>query len=250
MRRERALAEITLPDVQAVYNDMKARGLTTRTIQYTHSVLTSALKQAVGWQLIQLNPAGYTRRPKAEADELGEAGAEKMRVLDADGAERFIRAAPSDAMGAALIFALATGARPEEYLALRWSDVDFDRGEVLISRVVQWHRKAEGGGFYFLPPKTRKSRRTLRVSESVLKVLKGHRRAQVRQRLKRGARYQPLDSSSLRARARPSSVTTCAGGTWFRCLRRRSLTLPHLHCLRHTFATLALAGASTRKRSP
>lgn len=171
------LAGIRPPDVQAIYNELKERGLSTRTIQYTHAVLTSALKQAVGWQLLKLNPADYTKRPKNESDALDTAEAEKIRVLTPKDAEAFLDACKGDLMGAALTFALATGARPEEYLALRWSDVDFDKGEVRIQRVVQWHRKAEGGSFYFLPPKTRKSRRTLRVSKSVLRVLQEHRRA-------------------------------------------------------------------------
>ena len=238
----RPLAEITPPDVQALYNSMRERGLSTRMIQYTHAVLRSALKQAVGWQLISLNPADYTKRPKSEADELETAEESKVRVLDAAQAETFIRTAKSDPMGAALVFALATGARPEEYLALRWSDVDFYRGEVRIQRVVQWHRKAAGGGYYFLPPKTKKSRRTLRVSESVLKVLQAHRRAQMLWRLKAGTRYEQFDL-----------VFASSAGTPF---QRRNLHRRHmvpvleaagldktlfLYCQRHAFATLALA---------
>jgi integrase len=244
----RPLAEVTPPEVQALYNGMKARGLSTRMIQYTHAVLRSALKQAVGWQLIGMNPADYTKRPKSEADELETAEDGKIRVLDAGEAERFITAAKADPMGAALVFALATGARPEEYLALRWSDVDFDRGEVSIRRVVQWRRKDAGGGCYFLPPKTKKSRRTLRVSDSVLKLLRAHRRAQMRQRLSVGSRYQQLDL-----------VFASSAGTPFqrRNLHRRHMvpvlgaaeldkTL-YLYCLRHTFCTLALAGGLNPK---
>lgn len=238
----RMLVEIRPPDVQAIYNALKERGLSTRTIQYTHAVFTSALKQAVGWQLLKLNPADYTKRPKNDGDELDTAETEKIRVLTAKDAERFLDACKADQMGAALVFALATGARPEEYLALMWSDVDFERGEVRIQRVVQWHRQADGGGWYFLPPKTKKSRRTLRVSESVLKVLQEHRRAQMLQRLKRGALYNQLDI-----------VFATGDGTPFqrRNLHRRHMVTVlkaakldstiHLYCLRHTFATLALA---------
>lgn len=211
--------------------------------QYTHAVLTAALKQAVGWQIIPLNPADYTRRPKADADELATAESGKVRALDAKQAERFIAAAKADPMGAALIFAIATGARPEEYLALRWSDVDFDHGEVRISQVVQWRRRRNGGGFYFMPPKTRKSRRTLKVSDSVMKLLKTHRRTQVKQRLALGPKYRQLDL-----------VFASSEGTPFqrRNLHNRHLTpvleaakldkTLSLYVLRHTFCTLALAG--------
>lgn len=239
----RALGEITPPDVQALYNSMRERGLSTRMIQYTHAVLRTALKQAVGWQLINLNPADYTKRPKSEADELETAEESKVRVLDAAQAEAFIKAAKADPMGAALVFALATGARPEEYLALRWSDVDFERGEVRVQRVVQWHRKAAGGGFYFLPPKTKKSRRTLRVSESVLKVLQAHRREQMRGRLRMGTRYEQLDLVFASGTGTPMQRRNLHRRHMVPVLEAAKLdkTL-FLYCLRHTFATLALAG--------
>lgn len=244
----RPLAEVTPPDVQALYNDMKARGLSTRMIQYTHAVLRSALKQAVGWQLITLNPADYTKRPKSESDELGSAEDGKIRVLDAGQAEAFIKAAKSDSMGAALVFALATGARPEEYLALRWSDVDFDKGEVAIRRVVQWHRKEAGGGFYFLSPKTKKSRRTLRVSESVLKVLQGHRREQMRWRLQMGTRYEQLDLVFASSTGTPMQRRNLHRRHMVPVLKAAELdTTLYLYCLRHTFATLTLASGLDAK---
>lgn len=237
-----ALAGVTPPDVQTVYNEMKSRGLSTRTIQYTHSVLTVALKQAVGWQIIPLNPADYTKRPKADSDELEAADSNKLRVLDGAGADAFLKAAKSDPMGAALVFALTTGARPEEYLALRWSDVDFDKGEVSIRRVVQRRRKADGGGFYFLPPKTKKSRRTLRVSDSLLKVLKIHRRAQMAQRLSMGVRYRQLDLVFASSEGTPFQLNNLRRRHMVPVLEAAKLdkTLS-LYALRHTFATLALA---------
>lgn len=237
------LAEITPPDVQALYNSMKGRGLSTRMIQYTHAVLRSALKQAVGWQLIGTNPADYTKRPKADSDELETAEVDKVRVLDAAEAERFIASAKKDPMGAALIFALATGARPEEYLALRWSDVDFEKGEVRIQRVVQWRRKEGGGGFYFLPPKTKKSRRTLRVSESVLKVLQTYRREQMRWRLQAGSRYRQLDLVFASSTGTPFQRRNLHRRHMVPVLKAAELDASlYLYCLRHTFATLTLAG--------
>ena len=139
-------------------------------------------------QLIKLNPANYTKHLKNASDELDTAATKKIRVLTAKEAEQFTGACKDDSMGATLTFALATGTRPEEYLALRWSDVDFEHGKVRIQRVVQWHRKADGG-FCFLHPKTRKSRRTLRASKSVLQVLQEHRRKQMLVRLKGGVHH-------------------------------------------------------------
>ncbi len=189
----RALNEIESPDIQAIYNAMKERGLSTRSIQYCHAVLTAALKQAVGWKLLKPNPADYTKRPKGESEELADGAQEKMQILRAQEADAFLQAAPFDPMGAALTFALATGCQPEEYLALRWADIDFEKAEVRIRQVVQWRRKRNGGGYYFLPPKTRGSRRTLKVGAALLKLLTVQRRKQMAHRLKWGSEYQLLD---------------------------------------------------------
>ena len=239
---KRLLVELRPPDVQAVYNALKERGLSTRSIQYTHAVLTAALKQAVGWQLLKLNPADYTKRPKGEADEIESDNAEKIQVLTAQEAESFLKAAKADGMGAALTFALATGCRPEEYLALRWVDVDFDRGEVRIRQVVQWRRKRNGGSFYFLPPKTKGSRRTLRVSASLLKVLSEHRRKQALQRLKLGVRYQQLDLVFPASEGTPMQRRNLFARHMRPVLTAAELTKPlTLYSLRHSFCTLALA---------
>jgi integrase len=261
----RPLEEITPLDVQAIYNTMDERGLSTRMIRYTHVVLRSALKQAVGWQLITKNPSDFVKLPKSEKDELESDEEGEVRVLDAAQADSFIEAAKADRMGAALVFALTTGARPEEYLALRWSEVDFERGEVRIRRVVQWRRNKKrgkngggggegggkrggGGGFYFLPPKTKAARRTLRVSETTLQFLKAHRLVQMQRRLKLGPKYRQLDL-----------VFASSTGTPFqrRNLHRRHLTpvleaagldkTLSLYCLRHTFATLTLAAGIDAK---
>jgi integrase len=164
-------------------------------------------------------------------------------------AERFLKAVKADSMGAALAFALAAGCRPEEYLALRWADIDFDRAEVRIQRVVQWRPKRNGGGFYFLPLKTKSSRRTLRVGAELLKLLAVQRRRQMAHRLKLGSKYQALDL-----------VFPASEGT---PMQRRNLFARHmkpvmtaakldkkltLYSLRHSFCTLAMAAGLDPKQ--
>jgi integrase len=244
-----SLDGLEAPDIQAIYNAMRARGLSTRSIQYCHTVLTAALKQAVGWKLLTINPAQFTKRPQGEADELQHGAQEKIQVLTAQEADAFLKSAKGDPMGTALTFALATGCRPEEYLALRWSDVDFDRSEVRIRQVVQWRRKRNGGGFYFLPPKTKGSRRTLRVGAELLKLLTAHRRKQMAHRLKLGSKYKLLDL-----------VFPASEGT---PMQRRNLFARHmqpvmtaakldkkltLYSLRHSFCTLTLGAGLDPKQ--
>jgi integrase len=237
-------------DVQALYNSLYQRGLSPRTIQYAHSVISMALRAAVGWQLIPVNPADYTKRPTREqkGEPGGEVGPKEIQVLNFAEAEKFLEAAKADRMGVLLTFALATGARPEEYFGLKWEDVNFEKGEVTIRRVVKHRPGKEGGGWYFSTPKTKKSRRTIRVTESMLQMLGEHKRKQLARRLKLGPKYQQNDLV----------FATAEGGPIMRRnLHRRHLTpvleaagLPtslHLYCLRHTFATLTLASGIDAK---
>lgn len=43
-------------------------------------------------------------------------------------------------------FALTSGMRPEEYFALKWSDIDFEKHMATVQRVLIWRK---GDGWYF-----------------------------------------------------------------------------------------------------
>ena len=66
----RLLLSLTPLDIQALYNQLHGRGLSGRTVQYTHAVLSHALTRAVGWRLLPHNPAAYTKRPQTEKKEI------------------------------------------------------------------------------------------------------------------------------------------------------------------------------------
>ena len=98
--------------------------------------------------MLHRNPAQLVQLPKRER-------AKVMRAMSAGEAARFLTAAKEYPHGLIFAFALATGMRPEEYLSLRWKDIDFQKGTARVERVLCW-RKA--GGHYFKVPKTPQSR--------------------------------------------------------------------------------------------
>jgi integrase len=55
----RTLPIVSAFDIQTLYRELLDRGLSARSIRYTHAVLRSALKQAVRWSLILANPADW-----------------------------------------------------------------------------------------------------------------------------------------------------------------------------------------------
>ncbi len=89
--------------------------------------------------------------------------------------------------GLIFAFALASGMRPSEYLALKWTDIDFVKHTATVQRVLTWRK---GGGWYFAEPKTAKSRRTLPIPERLFVELKRHKRVQAEAMLKLGQFYE------------------------------------------------------------
>ena len=126
---ERILSAITPLDVQSAYQKMIDRGLSARTVRYTHSVLRSAMRQAIRWRLLSQDPTDGAQLPRLRRRE--------MRVLSAEQSRAFLSAALKTHYGPVFAVALTTGMRPSEYLALKWQDIDWVRGTVSVVRTLE-----------------------------------------------------------------------------------------------------------------
>jgi integrase len=84
-----------------------------------------------------------------------------------------------DALEMVLVF---LGLRRSEALDLRWVDVDLDAEKLDVRYAL--HR--EPGGLVLLPPKTRRSRRTIPLPAPLAEVLRVHQTAQEAERAKAG----------------------------------------------------------------
>jgi len=162
------LQNVTPLAIQGVYAKLTggAKPLTPQTVKNAHTALRSCLKQAVRWRYLTFNPAVDVDLPKR----LGQAT--KIRSFTPEQAVAFLHACRTQRLGLVLSFALASGARPGEYLALLWSDIDWTAGTVRIERTIVWPK---GGGWHFDTPKTRKSGRTISIPAEVLDELREHR---------------------------------------------------------------------------
>ena len=143
----RRLDKVQPLDIQGVYGEMLARGLSARVVRHAHSALHNALKQAVKWGLLIRNPSDLVELPKVPHKE--------RRVLSPDEAVSFLKVASEMPHGLLFEFALLTGMRPEEYLAIKWADIDFERNTAAVRRALVRHNKK----WSFQEPKTPRSRR-------------------------------------------------------------------------------------------
>ncbi len=162
------LSEIRTFHLQSMYGEI---GKSPTTVRNLHAALRACFGWAVKKDYIRANPCRNIDLPAREN--------RPIVVLSAPEAAVFISHARKMPLGVMFELALMTGMRPEEYLALRWTDITGT--EISVSQAVQFNRK--GGGFYFKELKTARSRRRVSISESLAKQLVRHRVEQNKHRL-------------------------------------------------------------------
>jgi len=115
-------------EIQKLYNETAQRGLSAVTIRHVHRILSPAFKQAVKWKLLSQNPCDLCELPRVAKKE--------MRCFSCGETTSFLNHAKEDRYYAAFVLAIETGMRPEEYLALKWKDIDFENGRPSINRAL------------------------------------------------------------------------------------------------------------------
>jgi len=160
-------------DLQNLYNKMNLDGFSPVTIRKPHIIMKACLDYYFGLEVISRNPANSVRPPT---------GSPKKPVIPTREELNTIFAACRNPKEQALWKLVAyTGARPEEYLAMRWSDLDLNQGVWKITRVQVELKK---GVIRYETPKTEKSKRTLPLYPEIVELLKAHRRTQLEYQLK------------------------------------------------------------------
>jgi integrase len=223
---ERILSAISPLDVQAVYQRLVERGLSARTVRYTHPVLRSAMRQAIRWRLLREDLTNGAQLPRL--------GRRQMRVLNAKQSRLFLETALQTHFGPVLAFALTTATRPSEYLGLRWQDINWEGETVAVVRTLV----RSNGNWHFADTKRTRSRRVIKLQTWVLELLR-----------------------SLRAKGKTNSLCSCPpdmedlifttpsgrpihsdklAKKFKSILERAGLPLIRLYDLRHKGATLAL----------
>jgi integrase len=224
------LSDVRSFDVQSIYSSMAERNLSPRTIRYTHAILTSAFKQAVKWNMLVRNPCDAVELPRMVRKE--------MQALSPEQVNRFLASASEDNYGVLFAFAVASGMRPEEYLALKWSDVDLEARTATVRRTLVWRK---GGGWCFGETKTMRSRRTVPFPESIGKALRTHKSQQAEGKLRLGASYAPNNLVFCTSEGNPLNLRNLTQRHFKPILKRAALSESfRLYDLRHTCASLLL----------
>lgn len=223
------LSELERGHIAAYYRGLAGK-LAPSTITLHHQVLNAALRLAIEWEWLTVNPAMRVPRPKAERADPTPPSPSEVRSLIVEAERR------NPSMAAFVFVAATTGARRGEMCALRESAVDLANASLTISGSVVDH----GGGKLSVKGTKSDRARRLALDAATVTVLARHIQAQA-EGVQRAA--DPFLFSNDPAGSRPLSPGTAS--QWFIRLRN-DLGLQHvkLHHLRHFMATQALGAGN------
>jgi integrase len=246
------LDQLTGAHLTALYRKLEAEGradgtggLALRTVRYVHAIVHKALADAVEDGLLAVNPADKSKPP---TDKRARAASPEMRTWNAAQLRAFLdwsRSTDDEGFTSWHLLAM-TGLRRGEALALRWSDLDLDRGSASVRRsAVLIKSKGMGERIDFAEPKSGKAR-VIDLDAQTVAVLRAHRlrRATVSLALVRddalvlsrpdgGVMHPERFSTAFHARVRAAA----------KALGEDALPVIRLHDLRHLHATLLLAAS-------
>ena len=197
-------------------NKMTGKGLSANIVNAVISVIQSSLKTAHILGLTKEYTADKIKRPK-----LKEKPVECFSLAEQKQIEHAIRSGKKDKLYG-IILCLYSGLRIGELMALQWSDIDFVKGVLTVSK--SCHDGKDG--LIIDEPKTATSRRMIPLPKQLLPMMKALKRRSV----------SPFVVS---ASGNPVSVRSYQRS--FELLLKK-LKIPHkgFHSLRHTFATRAI----------
>lgn len=213
------------------------KGLSDKTIREHHVLLSSILSTAVKWQVIFSNPCERVDPPKVEYKE--------SRYLDENEAAQLFEALEGERFKyAGLIQILVyTGMRRAELCGLSWEDVDFINKKIYIHKNSCYTPQK---GIYTGKTKTRRSTRTIAISDGAVEVLKDYRDWQNTIKSELGTYWQDSGRICTKDDGRPMHPDTLTG--WFgKFVKRKSVPQICLHSLRHTNASLMIAAGTPLK---
>ncbi|MBZ5664208.1 MAG: site-specific integrase [Acidobacteriia bacterium] len=222
------MAALSPLEIQAAYQNMIDKGLSSRTVNYAHAVLRSAMRQAIRWQLLFNDPTQGVQLPRQQCKE--------MRVLTTEQARAFLSIASQTPQACIFALALTTGMRPSEYLALCWQDIDWEHGTVSVVRSL--HKNE--GQWRFDDTKRIRSRRLVKLQSWVLRLLVKLKHENEGATAERKSDFEFSDLIFTTPRGEPINEEYLVKKHFKPILREAGLPDIRLYDLRHTFATLAL----------
>ncbi|MFB8771924.1 tyrosine-type recombinase/integrase [Streptomyces broussonetiae] len=241
--------------IETFYAKMQANGSRPATAHQAHRTFRTALNEAVRRGHLAQNPVLLAKAPRVNDEEIEPYTVEEV--------QRLLRAADGRRNSARWAVALALGLRQGEALGLKWSDVDLDRGVLMVRRSRRRPRYAHGCGETcgrkagYCPQrqrtnpetadtKSRAGRRAVGLPSQLVDLLRTHQAKQQAERAAAGADWTDEGWLFATPTGRGTSPRTDYDD-WKELLDDAEVRDGRLHDARHTAATvLLILGVSER----
>ncbi|MFE9172002.1 tyrosine-type recombinase/integrase [Streptomyces kebangsaanensis] len=234
--------------LERFYRKMQANGSAAGTAHQAHRTVRTALNEAVRRRHLTTNPASIAKAPKIEEEEVEPYTLEEV--------QRLLLEAGKHRNTARWVIALALGLRQGEALGLKWEDVDFENGVILVRRGRLRPRYKHGCGDKcgrkpgYCPQKisvrretkdtkTRAGKRPIGVPEELLKLLRRHKEKQDRERALARDLWVEKGYVFTSPTGEPLNPNTDYH-RWKDLLKAANVRDGRLHDARHTAATVLL----------
>jgi integrase len=170
---DKQLQQLRAPDIDKLYADIEAKGeIAARTAHHVHTVFGACLATAHRKGMIETNPMVRVEQvpnpegqvlddDERESDDIGEG-------LDEAELARLITGFATSSLYPVVAVAAATGARRNELLALRWGDLNVEKGTLRIERALEQTKKF---CIRVKPPKTKRGLRTIDIDVATVALL-------------------------------------------------------------------------------
>lgn len=221
------LAKLQPADVDRMLARLQAQGLSPRTASHVRAVLRAALGTA--------ERRGQVVRNVATLSEPVRVAKVPLRILSPDAAWALLDAIEDPQLRRLATLAVHRGLRQGELLGPAWSDVDWEGGQLHISKALQ---RIEGS-YRRVEVKSGSSRRAVPLTPAAVEALTAERDAQAEARERAGSRWhEPIPGLIFTtATGQPRNGSTVTH-LFQLALKRAGLAPMPFHDLRHAFATL------------
>ena len=234
------MSDIKKLAIQKYYNELKDKGKSYSQISNLHKLLNKFFGYAEIEGYVLKNPCKGLKIPKDDEDDIEEDD-NVIETFDNDEIKALIESIGNKKLRYIIMFALLTGLRQGEILALNRKDIINDKSIVKVNKTLRSVKTygEDGKNHYELKttkPKSRASRREVPLPVTLKPELKKLEILVAQEKLKLGEAYT---TNSLLF---PSETGTYIDAknlqrSWKRALENANIPYRKFHALRHTYAT-------------
>ncbi|MCL1842227.1 MAG: site-specific integrase [Defluviitaleaceae bacterium] len=224
------LTEMRAANIQAFYNTL-LETCTPTTVRTMHKLINQFFLYCVKADILVKNPMLAVESPKVKNKIL------TNRALTDIDVEKILNAAKQNRKHFVYAFAIFTGLRAGEILALTHEDVDLNTNTITVNKSVKFLNYDGGYKPLLTSPKTQQGNRTIPIAGAIKKLLRSHICYEMEKHLRLCIPFSPqsilFSSDVCTYRETPNLLRM-----FKKFCNRLGIDEYTLHSLRHTFCTI------------